>query len=137
MDNGLVAFAQIDGQGHINELLRSRCKAEQCIREIEFTVAREQAETQKPEPTTVKHTLREHVVAFKRFPLVDYWLAQYCGLAYGRAPCFNHLVVEGAIRLGKTQLDINLFGHELTYVCNGQEVQEPKLRGFDRALRPL
>ena len=72
---------KLTAKASINELLRSRCKAEQCIREIEFTVARERAETQKTEQATVKHMLREHLVAFKRFPLVDYWLAQYCGLS--------------------------------------------------------
>jgi hypothetical protein len=29
--------------------------------------------------------------------------------------------LEGASRLGKTQLAITLFGHELAYVCNCQE----------------
>ena len=78
----------------IHELLRSRCKAEQCIRDIEFTVARERAESQKTEQSSVKNMLREHLVAFKRFPLVDLWLPQYCGLAYGRLPRFKFLVLE-------------------------------------------
>jgi hypothetical protein len=34
--------------------------------------------------------------------------------------------LEGASRLGKTQLAISLFGHELTYVYR-QEAQEPNL----------
>ena len=96
-------------------------------------MARELAETQKAEPSRGKHMLREQVVAFKRLPLVDKWLAQFCGLSYGRFVCFKFLVLEGASRLGKTQLAISLFGHELTYVCTCQEVQEPNLRGFGRA----
>ena len=95
----------------INELLRSRCTAEQCIRDIECTVARELAKTQKAEQGSAKHMLRDHLVALKRFPLVDKWLAQYCGLSYGRIPRLKFLVLEGAGHLGKTQLAINLFGH--------------------------
>ena len=124
---------KLTARATIHELLRSRCKAEQCIRDIEFTVARERAESQKTEQSSVKNMLREHLVAFKRFPLVDLWLSQYCGLSYGRLPRFKFLVLEGASRLGKSQLAINRFGHELTHVCNCQEVQEPNLRGFDRA----
>ncbi len=77
--------------------------------------------------------LTEHLVACKRFPLVDLWLSQYCGLSYGRLPRFKFLVLEGASRLGKTQLAVSLFGHELTYVCNCNEMQEPNLRGYGRA----
>ncbi|MFM7983221.1 MAG: hypothetical protein ACKPKO_28265, partial [Candidatus Fonsibacter sp.] len=100
----------------INELVHSRPKAEQCICEIEFLFAKERAESQEAEQSTVKHMLREHLVAFRRSPLVDYWLAQSCGLYYGRVPRFKLLVLEGASRVGKTQLAINLSGHELTYV---------------------
>jgi len=107
---------KLTARATIHELLRSRCKAEQCIRDIEFTVARERAESQKTEQSSVKHMLREHLVEFKRFPLVDLWLSQYCGHYYGRRPRFKFLVLEGASRLGKTQLAISLFGHELTYV---------------------
>ena len=105
-----------------HELLRSKCKAEPFIRDMQFSVARERVESQKTEQSSVK-----------RFPLVDLWLPQYCGLSYGRRPRFKFLVLEGASRLGKTQLAISLVGHELTYACNCQEVQEPNLRGFDRA----
>ena len=80
----------------IHELLRSRCKAEQCIRDIEFTVARERAASRKTEQSSVKNMLTEHLVAFKRLPLVDLWLSQYCGLSYGRLPRFKFLVLEGA-----------------------------------------
>ena len=117
----------------IHELLRSRCKAEQCIRDIEFTIARERSESQKTELSCVKNMLRERLVAFNRSPLVDFWLSQYCGLSHGRLSRFTFLVLEGASRLGKTQLVISLFGHELTHVCSCQEVQKPNVRGFDRA----
>ena len=114
---------KLTAKATIHELLRSRCKAEQCIRYIEFKVAREGAESQKTEQSSGKNMLREHLVAFKRFPLVDLRLPQYCGLSDGRLPRFKFLVLEGASRLGKTQLAISLFGHELTYVCHSQAVQ--------------
>ena len=87
----------------------------------------------KYEQSSVKNMLREHLVACKRFPLLDLRLSPYGGLSYGRLPRLKFLVLEGASCVGKTQLAISLFGHELTYVCNCQEVQEPNLRGFDRA----
>ena len=57
--------AKLTAKATIHELLRSRCKAEQRIREIDIMVARERAGTQDTEPATVKHMLREHLVAFK------------------------------------------------------------------------
>ena len=67
-------------KANIYELRRAKCKAEQCIRTIELTVAMGRAEAQNTESTAAKHTLREHLVEFKRCPLADYWLAHYCRL---------------------------------------------------------
>ena len=86
----MAALAKkVVAKARINELIRSKRKAEPCVRKIEFTVARERSATKKPEQATTKNMLREHLVAFKLFPLVDDWLA---GLSEDHFVRILHLV---------------------------------------------
>ena len=47
-------LVKLTAKATMHELIRSNCKAEQCSRDIEFTVARERVEARKSEQAAAK-----------------------------------------------------------------------------------
>ena len=114
------------------EILYHRNRVEASLREIDFVVSRERAQSDRAEQRSLRQLLASTFQRFKDFPLVTKWQAQFGPIWYGKMPRFTFLVLEGPSRLGKTQLGMSLFGATSTLYVDCQGVSEPNVTGFVR-----
>ena len=116
------------------EVIENKHRVEATLKQLWFHSEKVKQMALKKERLTVKALLADGLKRYKRFPKVNKWRAQYMPKQYGKRMRFKFLVLVGPSSLGKTAFAMHLYGVEVTYYTNCQNVSEPNLGGFQRGV---
>ena len=112
---------KLDDAGAKRDLLVSRCRG--ClnnIEEIERTILKERAITQRYNMEMVKQRMQAQLSEFISHPDVQRWQSQYDAQWFGVLLRFITLLLRGGTQQGKSMMAKRLMGEEYTLLVNCQ-----------------
>ena len=116
------------------EVLENKHRVESALKQLWFYNEHVKEAANRKEQAALKVMLSKSLKAYKQFPTVNKWKAQYMPAQYGKRLRYKFLVLVGASCLGKTQYAMHLYGAGSTFYSNCQNIPEPNLGGFERGV---
>ena len=114
------------------EIVDNKHHVESTLKQLEFHESKAAEAAIVVEQQRVRSQIARKFTAYKQYPQISEWMAQYGPENYGSAVRFKFLVIVGESRWGKTQMALSLFGRDSTLYANCQNVDEPGLAKFAR-----